>query len=437
MSGIPHKARTSTYVVVLTLALGVCPAAWAQEGSQEQSSHASQRQEVARESSQEEPQEESRLLYWDQGLHLGWKQLNLRIAGSVQNDSAGFANVTDELVEEVGPIENGVEWRRARLLGEGNFFDRVDWKFQYDFAVNNPPQLKDAYMGIRLPNFGLGEIHFRGGRFKAPLSLEGNTSAVNTTFMERGVVAAFLPARNTGFLLGGTTDGLRHKIHWNIGAMKPEDELGSTDTDNLGVAGRFTYTFEPGGRDDVRMHAGIDLTRRDVSDTMNYLSRPESHLAPSFVDTGDIAANGATAANLETAVMKGPLSFQGEFAWAQVQTTDESADPSFYAFYVYASYFLTGEQRPYDVDRGAFGPIVPHSDFRGQAGGAGAIELALRFSRIDLTDEEIAGGIMNNLTGAFNWYASRNARVLTNVIRSRVEGFDPVWIFQVRLQWAY
>jgi len=27
--------------------------------------------------------------------------------------------------------------------------------------------------------------------------------------------------------------------------------------------------------------------------------------------------------------------------------------------------------------------------------------------------------------------------VLTNVIRSRVEGFDPVWIFQVRLQWAY
>ena len=436
MSGIRHNARNTTYVVVMTLALGVCPV-WAQEGSQEQAPDKSQSQEVAQESSQEEPQEKSHFLYWDQGLHFDWKELSLRIAGSVQNDSAGFANVTDELVEKVGPIESGVEWRRARLLAEGDFFDRIDWKFQYDFAISNPPQLKDAYMGIRLPNFGLGEMHFRGGRFKAPLSLEGNTSAVNTTFMERGVVAAFFPARNTGFLLAGTTDRLRHKIHWNIGAIQPEDELGSTATDNLGVAGRFTYAFEPGGRDDVGIHAGIDFTRRNVSDTMNYLSRPESHLAPSFVDTGDIAANGANTANLETAVIKGPLSVQGEFAWAQVQTTDGSADPGFYAFYIFTSYFLTGERRPYDLDLGAFGPIVPHSEFMGPAGGAGAFELALRFSRIDLTDEEIDGGVMNNLTGAFNWYATRNARVLTNVIRSRVEGFDPVWIFQVRLQWAY
>ena len=376
------------------------------------------------------------VLYWDQGLHLDWKALELQIAGAASNDSAAFAGVSEDLDEAVGPIEDGVEWRRARVWAEGRFYKRINWKFQYDFAVNNPPQLKDAYMGILLPDFGLGSWQFRGGRFKAPSSLEGYTSGNNTTFMERGVVAAFFPSRNTGFLLQGDTPRLRRKIHWNIGYIQPEDELGTTDTDNAGVSGRFTYAFNPGGGD-LLLHLGADYMRRNVDDTMNYLSRPESHLAPSFVDTGDIPAVAANTLNLEAAVVNGPLSFQGELAWARVETTDESADPSFYAFYVYTSYFISGETRPYEEETGAFGRIEPASEFRGSEGGLGALEVAFRFSRIDLTDEEVEGGIMNDATVAFNWYASRNGRVSTNVIHSRVEGFDPVWIFQVRLQWAY
>ena len=133
-------------------------------------------------------------------------------------------------------------------------------------------------------------------------------------------------------------------------------------------------------------------------------------------------------------MVNGPLSLQGEFAWTRVSATDGSSDPSFYSF---ASYFLTGETRPYAHNRGAFGRVLPRDAFLGGAGGKGAFELAVRFSGVDLNDEEVVGGIMNDATAGMNWYATRNARVLAEVIRSDVQGFDPVWIFQARLQWMY
>ena len=72
-------------------------------------------------------------------------------------------------------------------------------------------------------------------------------------------------------------------------------------------------------------------------------------------------------------------------------------------------------------------------------GGFGALEVAFRFSRLDLMDRGIDGGALNDLTAAVNLYPTSNARVMFNLIRAkRVDtGLDPVWIAQIRLQWAY
>ena len=103
------------------------------------------------------------------------------------------------------------------------------------------------------------------------------------------------------------------------------------------------------------------------------------------------------------------------------------------------SYFITGETRPYVGSRGAFGRVIPNQEFMGAEGGFGALEVAFRFSRLDLIDRGIDGGALNDLTAALNWYPTSNARVMLNLIRAkRVDtGLDPVWIAQVRLQWAY
>jgi phosphate-selective porin OprO/OprP len=115
----------------------------------------------------------------------------------------------------------------------------------------------------------------------------------------------------------------------------------------------------------------------------------------------------------------------------------EVGDPMFYAFYVFGSYFLTGETRRYDSVNGAIRRVRPKREFRDGTGGKGAFEIAFRFSRIDLDDQAIAGGRLNDITAGFNWYATRNYRTLFNVIRAKRSDVDPVWIFQIRLQVAF
>ncbi len=71
---------------------------------------------------------------------------------------------------------------------------------------------------------------------------------------------------------------------------------------------------------------------------------------------------------------------------------------------------------------------------RDGSGGLGAFEIAARFSYIDLNDKDITGGKLADISFAFNWYPTHATRVSFNVIRADRESWDPVWIFQGRLQ---
>jgi phosphate-selective porin OprO/OprP len=109
----------------------------------------------------------------------------------------------------------------------------------------------------------------------------------------------------------------------------------------------------------------------------------------------------------------------------------------FYAFYVFGSYALTGEMRQYQKHLGTIRRIRPKRELRDGSGGLGAFEIALRFSRIDLNDQDITGGVLNDLSFAFNWYPTRPTRASFNVIRAKRQAWEPVWIFQARFQLAY
>jgi phosphate-selective porin OprO/OprP len=100
----------------------------------------------------------------------------------------------------------------------------------------------------------------------------------------------------------------------------------------------------------------------------------------------------------------------------------------FHGFYVSGSYALTGEMRQYRRRRGHVARIEPKRSLG--EGGPGAFEIALRFSRLDLNDGVVQGG-------ALNWYPNVPGKVSFNVVRANREGWDPVWVFQGRLQWAY
>jgi phosphate-selective porin OprO/OprP len=190
------------------------------------------------------------------------------------------------------------------------------------------------------------------------------------------------------------------------------------------------------GRKDRLLHVGVNASRRWTDEAVNYAERPESHIAPVFVNTGPIAAERVDAGLIEGAFLQGPFSLQGEYVVVGVKRPD-GPRPVLYAFYVSGSYALTGEMRQYRQDLGTIRRIRPKRELRDGSGGLGAFEIALRFSRLDLNDQNITGGTLNDLSFAFNWYPTYPTRVSFNVIRAKRETWEPVWIFQARLQLAY
>ena len=63
------------------------------------------------------------------------------------------------------------------------------------------------------------------------------------------------------------------------------------------------------------------------------------------------------------------------------------------------------------LDRNPFNPVK---------GKWGALELAARFSHIDLNDEMISGGKEDNITLGMNWYLYQKIRLMFNYIHARV-----------------
>jgi phosphate-selective porin OprO/OprP len=167
----------------------------------------------------------------------------------------------------------------------------------------------------------------------------------------------------------------------------------------------------------VHLGAAGSWRTPDDADTIRFRQRPESHVTDvRLVNTGAIDADDFTRGGAEAAAVLGPFSLQGEYIGAHVnRQTPGAPDVWFDGWYALGSWFLTGESRAYEFERGAFGNVKPQRVV-GQ-GGIGAWELLARYSNIDLLDEDIEGGEQDDLTIGLNWYPTSNLRLLLNYVR--------------------
>jgi phosphate-selective porin OprO/OprP len=403
-----HHARSLLPLFASTLVLSPLAA-------QETAPKSIEERLAALEEAQGKPSETMRVL-WKDGLRFesADKRYKLKLGGRLHYDGQFFdADDDTKTAVETGTnrIEDGTEFRRVRYEMSGDV-ERVDWAISVDFAGGSST-FRNVYAGVKDLPFG----NIRAGQFKEPYGLEQLTSSNNLTFTERSLMNAFVPAFNAGVMVFDTA--ANERMTWAIGGFRTGSDSGEVSRGDGEYAGTARITGLPVWGDEGRdyVHLGASYSRRSpTNDSVTFSAKPEANLAPSYV-SATIAAEDVDLLGAEVAWGIGSLTLSGEYTLASV-TGDSSgaADPDFSGYYVQAGYVLTGENRPYGKTAGALGAVKPKENAFGETGGRGAWEVATRLSSIDLVDDGVDGGELDDITFGVNWYLNPHTRLMLDYI---------------------
>jgi phosphate-selective porin OprO/OprP len=358
-------------------------------------------------------------------------RLRGRIGGSLFLDG-GYLDGVDEDDEGFSAIV-----RRARLDTRGTFtFARpVDYKVELAFERSRV-FLNDFYLRWRFERW-IDAIQV--GYFDPPVSQEALAATRDRALME---VAPALSAFAPGFRLGVEVRGSaeRPSLSWaaNLSSIgqRPNDAEVSSSALRFTVRGVWRPWHRQ--RDDMPslLHVGASLRYQIAgSGGVQFRSRPESFLTDYVIDTGELEGGFGTM-GLELGWRRGPLFAQSEILGTRVDD-DERGAVALYGIYAQLSYAVTGEHRPYDLQRGVFGRIEPSRPLALRRRQWGALEATARIGWIDLTDGDVRGGRMLTIHLGPAWTWNDHVRVLAGYVfadvRDRAD-VDVAHVVQARLE---
>ncbi|HUU58327.1 MAG TPA: porin [Phycisphaerae bacterium] len=403
-------------------------------------------------------------LYWDRGIRMatGDERFTVAVGGRLYVDwgwigASGLAE--DGTASGIWDQEDGVEARMIRAYASGVMHRYIRWKLE-GTVEGGVVSLADAWMELtELPYVG----NVRVGHFKEPFSLGVVTDSRWITFMERALPTVFAPARNFGLMAHNACLGEKgaERMSWAVGVFRSEDPW-ATDGNPVRSDGGYGMTARVTGlpwyADEGRQLVHVGVAHAFKQPTDRHMVRlgtgPEAHFVEDwYLDTSYLYdIDNVHLFGAELAGVYGPFHAQMEYIGAAVDKGATTAlgqradcyqdNPCFGGFYVQAGYFITGESRPYDHATGSWARLIPKKNVR-EDGGWGALEVATRYSYLDLDDERTANsarGELNNWTIGVNWYLNPNARIMANYIRSCLDRLDTsgaVDIFMMRFQFDF
>jgi phosphate-selective porin OprO and OprP len=394
----------------------------------------------------------------------------ISLTSRIHFDGGGYDYHPNTTSTSPQALDDGVNLRRARIGVLGKFLGDWNYALIYDFggssdgfggtgsaggvpigflpggAVSGVENAYLSYTGIK--PFG-GTLAIEGGIMDLPFTLGEATSSNDMLFMERAssqVIASTMAADDfrsafgarwfndrlwMGAYVTGPTAGAIH----SASSVNPNGT-----TEQLGTVARIAGQVISGP--DYSFHLGADAgfllipphNKVSGAQTLTFSDRPELRIDPTqLISTGAIAnVSSAQVYGVEAAGAYGPLFFQGEYYWFNVERNAATGLPPFGApnlkfegGYAQASLVLTGETHKYNPAAAAYFGVVPLHPFSLAGGGWGAFEIAGRVSTVDLNDQlstatGISGGRQTIYSAGLNWYVSGNIRFMFDYLHGNV-----------------
>ena len=397
-----------------------------------------------------------------------------------------------------GPdLSSGTNFRRVYLGVQGKLFGDWSYNFNYDFGGSGGTETPGHIQSVYLEYDGLAPWAVRVGAYPPPANIEDGTSAGDTIFLERNAPSDL--QRNiaggdgrdavsllyTGEDFFGAVSYTGNKIQDGAKALAAAGATAAPNFDEQqAVLGRLSWL--PVSSADAHLLVGVNgtyvikppdavangaatlaTTPGGTARNSITLSDPPELTVDSngilLATTGSLPANhvsqwgGEVAGNWQNfyaqggyygfALDRAPVAFT-EFTASGTSHTKivQPSNDAFSAWYVQASWVLTGESKGYNQSTGAFTPPKPAHPFSFDGSGWGALELAGRFSDLNLNDHTldptnivtawsganktydyyntVRGGDQKVWTAALNWYANNGVRL----------ALDYQWIDVSRLQ---
>lgn len=386
------------------------------------------------------------------------KYPTVELGGVVHLDTGWFVQ-SDTNEAAVGTAHDGTSFRTARLWARGQLWEEIGYMLELDFGAlasvaPGRPNFQNAYLEAQAVPW-LGTV--RVGRWKQPFSLETATSIRFLTFIERASLFAFVPFRRTGVGFFDASADERWTYAFSVFRGSDDGFGGSLSLDDrsLATAARLTHLLWYADDGSRLLHAGLAHTFNSAPQKTVRFARfgefavdqtPVGGAArgtPNQFDTGLLAAHYYNVFGAELAWVNGPISLQAEAMVNVVERIDQEP-AKFTGWYVYVSWFLTGEHRRYLPQLGAFDRVQPASVLsvsRGGWLGSGAWELAARVSQVDVNGSGVGGGRLTSLTLGLNWYLTAHAKLQFNYIHNlRWAADDPgsrMDVFAVRVAYDF
>lgn len=321
---------------------------------------------------------------------------------------------------------DGTQIRRGRFGFDGTIMKEFAWRIEGEW-VGGVTSLLDAYVAYT----GQKNFAFTIGQLKVPAGLEANSSDAFNEFLERGMANTAFGAVGGERRIGLTVAYANPVITATAGLYGANESVArnaTTPGEVWGYNGRLTV--EPINKPGRLLHLGAsayhvtDLAANSVTLGDRPNVRVDNGLLESVTITGTRPATGpqtgVKAANfygLEGAGILGPFSIQGEYSHMNLDRFGTAPSLDFDGYYVFGSFFVTGESRSFKgglIDR-----VRPIRPFDPSHGNWGAIELAARYDRLNLTDRQLSA--LNHdahaWTAAVNWYLAPNIKLMFNYIR--------------------